>query len=428
VFLNNLKLDKDTDWKLKGAAEIQLLVTLPATFVLDVLTFSEDLNTTGKILNNNVFSVTTETNKSYYTVPFPCVSSDYVIMFLDGMYVHKNAYAIVNSTDQQFDIQVLGGLPPAGCDLEVIVFNSEDLKGSRTDLYITNPNPYIGFRRFFITGGKVLQQNTLMFIGPVYQHKNNYSVSDTEIILNRSIPYAILSPDKYDGMAVELLSFVSGTDLSNIDKALAGVAQTTKPARNTGPFWADPAGTNRTPNKMSVSVSSFISSASTKYIFTPPYASDNIMVFVHGGLAHKDKDYVFLSLGQIAFTTKLPDNYPVDIVTFQSVDDDYGYELDMKVFDLISNSSNNYTVNYDLTDEQNLFVYVSGVYFRNWLNDAPKVHDRSFDAPNEPQYMEKGNKKKLQNRSLLNEELRKYEQDCTYATVFRAQRRRMELI
>lgn len=92
------------------------------------------------------------------------------------------------------------------------------------------------------------------------------------------------------------------------------------------------------------------------------------------------------------------------------------------------------TFAHDLTAEQKrlLGLCIASVwderFFRNWLNDAPKVHDRSFDAPNEPQYMEKGNKKKLQNRSLLNEELRKYEQDCTYATVFRAQRRRMELI
>jgi len=56
------------------------------------------------------------------------------------------------------------------------------------------------------------------------------------------------------------------------------------------------------------------------------------------------------------------------------------------------------------------------------------VHDRSFNAPNEAQYMEKGNKKKLQNRGLLNEELSKYAQDCEYANVFRRRRGRFELI
>ena len=58
-------------------------------------------------------------------------------------------------------------------------------------------------------------------------------------------------------------------------------------------------------------------------------------------------------------------------------------------------------------------------FFRNWLADMPKVHDRSFDTPNESQYMEKGTKKKIQNLGLLNEELRKYEQDCAYARAFR---------
>lgn len=67
-------------------------------------------------------------------------------------------------------------------------------------------------------------------------------------------------------------------------------------------------------------------------------------------------------------------------------------------------------------------------FFRDWLKDAPKVHDRSFNAPNEAQYMEKGNKKKLQNRGLLNEELSKYAQDCEYANVFRGRRGRFELI
>ena len=88
----------------------------------------------------------------------------------------------------------------------------------------------------------------------------------------------------------------------------------------------------------------------------------------------------------------------------------------------------------DLTAEQKrlLGLCVASVwderFFRNWLSDAPKDHDRSFNPPNEPQYMEKGSKKKLQNRGLLNEELRKYEQDCLYATAFRRSARQMELI
>ena len=58
-------------------------------------------------------------------------------------------------------------------------------------------------------------------------------------------------------------------------------------------------------------------------------------------------------------------------------------------------------------------------FFRDWLADVAKAHDRSFEAPNEPQYIEKSVKKKAANRSLLNEELRKYEQDCVYLNTFR---------
>lgn len=77
----------------------------------------------------------------------------------------------------------------------------------------------------------------------------------------------------------------------------------------------------------------------------------------------------------------------------------------------------------ELTDTQKriLGLCVASVwderFFREWLADAPKVHDRSFNPPNEAQYMEKGMKKKLENRGLLNDELRKYEQDCAYANV-----------
>lgn len=63
-------------------------------------------------------------------------------------------------------------------------------------------------------------------------------------------------------------------------------------------------------------------------------------------------------------------------------------------------------------------------FFRDWLADVAKAHDRSYEAPNESQYMEKSVKKKMANRSLLNEELRKYEQDCAYYNAFRAGNRR----
>lgn len=67
-------------------------------------------------------------------------------------------------------------------------------------------------------------------------------------------------------------------------------------------------------------------------------------------------------------------------------------------------------------------------FFRNWLADMPKVHDRSFETPNEANYMAQGAKKKMANRGLLNEELGKYEQDCAYANVFRGRNRPVEFV
>lgn len=54
---------------------------------------------------------------------------------------------------------------------------------------------------------------------------------------------------------------------------------------------------------------------------------------------------------------------------------------------------------------------------RNWLNIQPKIKDASFATINEANFIEKSSARKLANRSMLNDELRKYEQDSEYATV-----------
>ena len=57
-------------------------------------------------------------------------------------------------------------------------------------------------------------------------------------------------------------------------------------------------------------------------------------------------------------------------------------------------------------------------FARSWLAISPKIHDESFEAPNEPQYMEKSNKRLHENIIEFEDELRAYEQLCAYtATV-----------
>ena len=58
-------------------------------------------------------------------------------------------------------------------------------------------------------------------------------------------------------------------------------------------------------------------------------------------------------------------------------------------------------------------------FARNWIGMAPKLHDENFDAPNEPQYMEKSDKRLRENIVAFNDKLRDYEQMCAYNTVFR---------
>lgn len=53
-------------------------------------------------------------------------------------------------------------------------------------------------------------------------------------------------------------------------------------------------------------------------------------------------------------------------------------------------------------------------FSRNWLSLTMKVKDSSFDTVNESNYMREVQARLVTNRKLLNDELRKYEQDLAY--------------
>lgn len=57
-------------------------------------------------------------------------------------------------------------------------------------------------------------------------------------------------------------------------------------------------------------------------------------------------------------------------------------------------------------------------FSRNWLNIQMKIKDESFQTVNESNYMGTVQARLLQNRQALNDELRKYEQDCAYDLMF----------
>lgn len=75
---------------------------------------------------------------------------------------------------------------------------------------------------------------------------------------------------------------------------------------------------------------------------------------------------------------------------------------------------------YDLTEAQKRLLGLAvGVvwderFSRNWLNITQKIKDASFDTVNESNYMREVQNRLFMNRHLLNDELRKYEQDVAY--------------
>lgn len=59
---------------------------------------------------------------------------------------------------------------------------------------------------------------------------------------------------------------------------------------------------------------------------------------------------------------------------------------------------------------------------RTWLSLTPKIKDSSFETVNEGNYAEKISQRLQRNEFALSDKLRKYEQDCAYATRVPAQR------
>lgn len=79
------------------------------------------------------------------------------------------------------------------------------------------------------------------------------------------------------------------------------------------------------------------------------------------------------------------------------------------------------TFYYELTEAQKRLLGLAiGIvwderFSRNWLNLQAKVHDSSFDTVNESNYMRETQSRLTSNRALLNDELRRYEQDLAYS-------------
>lgn len=75
--------------------------------------------------------------------------------------------------------------------------------------------------------------------------------------------------------------------------------------------------------------------------------------------------------------------------------------------------------------QSRLFALAMGVVWdehfeRDYLDMTPKIHDSSFETINEANYIDKNNRRLLENRQSFNDELRAYEQLCAYLNTVNA--------
>lgn len=56
-------------------------------------------------------------------------------------------------------------------------------------------------------------------------------------------------------------------------------------------------------------------------------------------------------------------------------------------------------------------------FTNNWLDNTPKLHDSSFNPPNEPNWIDKKGRELNEHYQRFNDELHKYEQLCAYKTM-----------
>lgn len=366
VFVEGLKQERGADWILRGVDVVEFVHPLDDGKSVDIISYSQT-SSTGHQLSSAGYSFTLS-NRLDYSIPLPVPdTADSLLLFVEGLYIHQSEYQFSGDSSSftvKFNLQ-----PVPESKAEILVFATVACPNARTDLIQCYPSPHIGFKRFYTESKTVIQANSLLFVGPIYQHRSSYQIRGPEVVLNQFIPYEQHDPTNYSLLQVEFFGFDSGIGLAAINRDLLQLSALSKPARNTGPYWADPAGINKGPNKMDVSVACFTSGPATIYTFVPPYQSSAIFVFIHGAMQYNGIDYVFTNLNQIRFTSEIPSGHPVDIFTFQCKEDDVGYELDIKVFETVSNQTNSYLIAYPLDRAEHLMVFVEGIYFhRLWYS------------------------------------------------------------
>lgn len=67
-------------------------------------------------------------------------------------------------------------------------------------------------------------------------------------------------------------------------------------------------------------------------------------------------------------------------------------------------------------------------FSNNWLALTPKIHDSSFQPPNESTYIDKVTNREEKNRQRFQDEMKKYEQNSAYKTIVSPYRHKVTLV
>ena len=144
-------------------------IDITTTAGTDTVTFDGN-----KTINPFVTDLFTTANNSTtaFTLSTTPSTEDNLIVFVEGVYQNKNSYALSTNT------LTLDGAPASGAEVVVHIIGDGVVGGGHTVNGFTGDNSTTAFT---LTLAPMNENNTLVYLDGVYQHKSEYSVSGTTL-------------------------------------------------------------------------------------------------------------------------------------------------------------------------------------------------------------------------------------------------------
>ena len=144
-------------------------IDITTTAGTDTVTFDGN-----KTINPFVTDLFTTANNSTtaFTLSTTPSTEDNLIVFVEGVYQNKNSYVLSGTT------LTLDGAPASGSEVVVHIIGDGVVGGGHTVNGFTGDNSTTAFT---LTVAPMNENNTLVYLDGVYQHKSEYSVSGTTL-------------------------------------------------------------------------------------------------------------------------------------------------------------------------------------------------------------------------------------------------------